>query len=89
MKIKLTQTRDAVQTLHGFRLYSEEGVVVGSGHGFVDAESRNDALEVAKRRAIGLRPREPDRASITPGSAVMVQAFVDEEYGAVYRRSAA
>lgn len=83
--IAVRRTRDWTHgaATHGFELIDiRTDVAIWRGHGFMNEASRDDAVGIAKRAVLGLRPSN-SQAYCTVQAALMARAWASRHWGPV------
>lgn len=71
-----------VDGAHSFRLVDAvTGRVLARGVGFNSAASRDEAITITLRRAMGLRPRPANPTAVGPSTRRILARYVDSVWG--------
>jgi hypothetical protein len=75
--------RNGKANFYNFTIADDAGHIVGSGRGFSEIATRDDAVQVSMRRATGLRPRLPNPTHVKASTRSVIAEIVAQEYGAL------
>jgi hypothetical protein len=81
--------RNGKANFYNFTITDPAGNVVGSGRGFSEIETRDDAVDVSLRRARGQRPRLPNPTHVKASTRGLIADIVAKEYGSLDTRRTA